>query len=277
MSRRTSENEYRKSQLLIAAVYLLLVGILSAATAAAETPARSSVSAHTASGGRDTSAAQTETVDVYAPLVTTGARTSTRDQRRAVVRSSKPTTGAPPVAQAGANDFWIYEADVVLFGDDDNDGFFYGIDLLIDADTVWLSADVYAVLYLSLDGGPWNEYAVTEDFRIAGARAEDEYVIVTELQSGYPSGDYDLLIELFSSDSGEFLADFGPEADSALGFLPLEDFNRDAPTFDTPVTVSRGGGGGATGIFGLLLVGAVVLSRSARRQRILSRSAGRSA
>ena len=125
--------------------------------------------------------------------------------------------------------------------------FSIGIDLLIDADTVWTSADVYAVLYLSLDGGPWNEYAVTEDFRIAGARAEDEYVIVTELQSGYPSGDYDLLIELFSTDSGEFLADFGPEANSDLGFLPLEDFNRDAPAFDTPVTVSRRSGGGSTG------------------------------
>ena len=124
MSRRTSENEYRKSQLLIAAVYLLLVGILGAATAVAETPARSSVSAHTASGGRDASAAPTETVDVYAPLVTAGERTSSKDGRNSLVQSSKPN-GAPPVAQAGVNDFWIYDADVILFGDDDNDGFFY--------------------------------------------------------------------------------------------------------------------------------------------------------
>ena len=145
-------------------------------------------------------------------------------------------------------DFWIYDADVLLFGDDDGDGYFYGIDLLFDADTVWHSAAVYAVTYLSLDGGPWNEYAVTDDFLISGASSRDEFVLVTELESGYPTGSYDLLVELYDAHTGEFLADFGPESSSALGFLSLEDFNRDAPRFDRPVAVSRGGGGGAAGV-----------------------------
>jgi len=144
-------------------------------------------------------------------------------------------------------------------------GFFYGIDLLFDADTIWSSAWVYAVLYLSYEGGPWNEYTVTEDFLIEGARGDDEYVVVTELQAGYPTGDYDILIELFDADTGVFLTDFGPESSSALSFLPLEDFNRDAPTFDRPVTVSRGSGGGAAGAWMLLLLGGVILSRTARR------------
>ncbi len=276
MSRRTSRNEYRNSQWLIAAVYLLLIGVLAAATAKADTADsvdRSSVSQQYSSGGRAKSEDPIETRDRYAPLVTQGPRKSSREAGTGSGQINK--LGESPVtASAVAGDFWIYEADVVLFGDDDDDGFFYGIDLLFDADTIYSSAAVYAVLYLSLDGGPWNEYAITDDFRIDGARADDEYVIVTELESGYPTGDYDLLIELFSANSGEFLADFGPEASSALSFLPLEDFNRDAPAFDTPVTVSRGSGGGAMGFWTLLVFAAVGLSRIAGRRRVSARRGG---
>ena len=271
MSRRTTENEYHRSQLLIATVYILLVGIFGAATAVAEPAERLSASKHYVTGGRDSGGKPIVTNDLYGPLATAGQRMLSSTAKQASAGQSARPGAAPPVALAGANDFWIYDADVVLFGDDDNDGYFFGIDLLIDADTVWSSADVYAVLYLSLDGGPWNEYAVTEEFRIAGARADDEFVIVTELQSGYPSGDYDLLVGLFSAETGEYLADFGPEANSALGFLPLEDFNRDAPSFDTPVTVSRSSGGGSTGVVSLLLLGGVLRGRLARRN---SRPAG---
>ncbi len=247
MSRKTSRDEYRLSQGLIAAVYLLLLGVLTIATASAETAERSSSSKHFIEGGRTTTSAEVETIDRFAPLATEGGR-----QRTADAAKSNESAASQGVAAASANDFWIFDADIVLFGDDDRDGYFYGVDVLFDADTIWSSADVYGVLYLSYQGGPWNEYAVTEDFRIFGASADDEYVIVTELQSGYLTGDYDLLIELFDADTGEFLTDFGPESDSGLSILPLEDFNRDAPRFDTPVTVSRGGGGGSVGIWLLL-------------------------
>jgi hypothetical protein len=142
-------------------------------------------------------------------------------------------------------DFWIYDADVQLFNDDDRDGYFHGIDLLFDADSIYSAAEVYAVVYLSLDFGPWNEYGVTEDFWIFGASGTDEYVLVTELMSGYPTGDYDLLIELFDAVDHSFLTGFGPDETSALSFLPLEDFNRDAPIDDIPVAVSHGGAGAA--------------------------------
>lgn len=267
MSRRTSRSEYRNSQWAIAAIYLLLVGALTVATAAADTVDRSSVSQQYSSGGRAKSQAPVETLDRYAPLATQGERKSSGRAAAGAAQIGK-LGGSPAIAGATANDFWIYDADVIVFGDDDNDGFFHGIDLLFDADTIRSSAVVYAVLYLSLEGGPWNEYAVTDDFRIDGASADDEYVIVTELQSGYPTGDYDLLIELFSANTGEFLADFGPEASSALSLLPLEDFNRDAPTFDPPVTISRGsGGGGAVGFWTLLSLVTAWVSRSARQGR----------
>ncbi len=68
-------------------------------------------------------------------------------------------------------------------------------------------------------------------------------MLVTELMSGYPTGDYDLLIELFDAVDHSFLTGFGSDETSALSFLPLEDFNRDAPIDDIPIALSHGGGG----------------------------------
>ena len=156
------------------------------------------------------------------------------------------TRSSPSGQQGAANDFWFYTADVILFNDDDFDGYYWGIDLLFDADTYYDVADVYAVVYLSLNGGPWNEVAATESFPIFGATSDDEYVLIIELESGYPTGRYDILIELFDSYDGEFLVDFGPADTSELSFLPLEDFNRDDPTLDDHVVVVHGGGGAAS-------------------------------
>jgi hypothetical protein len=161
-------------------------------------------------------------------------------------------------------DFWIYDADVQLFNDDDRDGYFHGIDLLFDADSIYSAAEVYAVVYLSLDFGPWNEYGVTEDFWIFGASGTDEYVLVTELMSGYPTGDYDLLIELFDAVDHSFLTGFGSDETSALSFLPLEDFNRDAPIDDIPVAVSLGGGG-AVDAWTISILLLLLVARAARK------------
>ena len=214
---------------------------------------RSSISRHHVQGGREHLVISSESTDEHESLATTGSRSkSSTRSGSAKLGSGSDTTRTPNL------DFWFYEADVQLFNDDDRDGYFHGIDLLFDADTIYSSAEVYAVVYLSLDFGPWNEYGVTEDFWIFGTSGTDEYVLVTELMSGYPTGDYDLLIELFDAVDHSFLASFGPDETSALSFLPLEDFNRDAPIDDIPVAVSHGGGGAADawtiGILLLLLV-----------------------
>ena len=169
--------------------------------------------------------------------------------------------------QAGGIDFWFYTADVILFNDDDFDGYYWGIDLLFDADTYFDVVDVYAAVYLSYEGGPWNEIAVTESFPIFGATSDDEYVVVTELLSGYPTGDYDVLIELFDSFDGTFLAEFGPEDSSELSFLPLEDANRDDPNFDRPVVVVQRGGGGATSWWMIITMLLWLLGTSFRNNR----------
>jgi hypothetical protein len=222
---------------------MLLFGIsIAAAIASADVLAdgteRSSVSRH-GTGGRDNLAGVSESAEAYDALVTSGARDA------GDTRGGASTTGTgSAMAKPGSFDFWFYEADVILFNDDDADGFYHGVDLLFDVDTSFASADVYAVLYLSLDGGPWNEYGITDDFTIFGTSGSDEYVMVTELMSGYPTGSYDLLIELFDAYDGAFLASFGPADTSELGYLPLEDFNRDTPVSEVHVVVNEGSGGG---------------------------------
>ena len=39
---------------------------------------------------------------------------------------------------------------------------------------------MFAVIFLSYEFGPWEEYAVTEDFTIFGSSGTDDYVIVTD-------------------------------------------------------------------------------------------------
>lgn len=236
-------------------VALLLLGLLIVAGAwAQEGGERRSTSTHY-EGGRD-GASRGMIEDRHAPLVTGGERT-----RPGPVQGSGKA-GSSSVRSLD-NEFWIYYADVVLFGDDDADGYLYGIDLLFDADTIFQEADVYAVLYLSLEGGPWNEYHVTDTFRIFGATSDDEYVVVTELESGYPRGSYDLLIELYDTFDGSFVASFGPIDTSELSFLPLEDYQRDAP----PVSHDHEHGGGAVDLPALLGLLLILLAGSAVRRR----------
>jgi len=220
------------------------------AVAAQET--RTSISLHTVRGGRDNPVVVRETVQDHKALVTQGGRS--KEKTRGGL--SKPQFGAAGSESPGF-DFWFYDADVVLFNDDDNDGYYHGIDLLFDVDTNFISADVFAVMYLSYEGGPWNEYAETENFTIFGTSSEDEYVLVSELMSGYPSGSYDILVELFDAYDGAFLTSFGPDESSALSLLALEDFDRDAPIQNVQVVVSHGHGGGGA-IDGWLL-GAMLL------------------
>jgi hypothetical protein len=213
-------------------------------------------------GGRGESSRTAVTEDRFNPLVTEGERTSPG------LRQGNSKTGSSSLRSMD-HEFWFFLADVVLYGDDDHDGYFFGIDLLFDADTIFEEADVYAVLYLSLEGGPWNEYHVTDTFRIFGATSDDEYVVVTELDTGYPRGSYDLLIELYDTFDGSFVASFGPVDTSELSFLPLEDFRRDDPRVPPPAHGHTHGGGAVdlvlVGILGLFAAGSILRRRAQLR------------
>lgn len=166
-------------------------------------------------------------------------------------------------AQEVDTGFWFYDATTEIYYDDDQDGYFYGLTVYFDADTDYFDANVYALLYLSRDGGPWELYYETNVFAVSGATGDDEYLVETELFEGYPRGYYDVLIELYDADFGDFVAEIGPEDVPDLSLLPLEDQQKDAPFIETVIVTGSGGGGGAAGL-SIVLLGALALARRRR-------------
>jgi hypothetical protein len=234
----------------LASTFLLLAA---AATVKAETDAETRISITSQGLRHDRNGAEkhVKSHDELPALVTSGSRSK---PSRAGGQQKSSGGGPESGSQAPNGDFWFYSADVGLYSDLDFDGHYVGIDVTFDADTIYNAADVYAVLYLSFEFGPWNEYAYTDDFTIHGASGDDEYFIETELVSGYPTGDYDILIELFDTYDGALVASFGPDDSSQLSYLPLEDIGRDTPP-QTVVIVDQGGG--STGLLSLLALLAV--------------------
>jgi hypothetical protein len=161
-------------------------------------------------------------------------------------RSTRATTsptqkgGEAVLQSAGNSNFWFYDADVEHY----------------------VAADVYAVIYLSYEFGPWNEYAVTDVFTLLGSSGTDEYIVETELVSGYPTGSYDILIELFDAYDDAYLASFGPDDTSELALLPLEDSTRDVASTGSPQVVVNSGGGGS--LSWLLLLGLLAVRMTFR-------------
>lgn len=147
--------------------------------------------------------------------------------------------------------FRVYDAETLLSRDEDEDGFYSRLRVTFDADVDQGSSDVYARLYISFEGGPWNHYYTTGIFHIHEDRSIDNYKVVTQMLDGYPSGYYDVLIELYEADWDSHVTSYGPYEDAALSALPLEDRGRDT-RYSTHY-----GGGGSFGVIGLALLGLV--------------------
>ena len=226
----------------------LLLAAASGVKAETEVEPRISITSQGLRLDRDGVENRTKSHDELPALVTSGSRDkSSRAGGQQKMSGSTTASGT----RSPNSDFWFYSADVELYSDLDFDGHYVGIDVSFDADTIYNTAVVYAVLYLSYELGPWNEYAYTEDFTIHGASGDDEYFIETELVSGYPTGSYDVLIELFDTYDGAFVASIGPDESSRLAYLPLEDVGRDTPR-QTTVIVHEGGG--STGLLSLIVL-----------------------
>lgn len=154
--------------------------------------------------------------------------------------------------------FHIFDAQTMLSGDDDADGFFYQLRVTFDADVDHGEAFVYASLYLSFEGGPWNHYFTTDVFEILEDSSVDDYVVETRLLEGYPTGYYDVLIELYDADWDTHVASYGPDDEEMLFALPLEDLQMDYPGADYytyPVDDCHDcGGGGSFGLISLVLL-----------------------
>lgn len=160
-------------------------------------------------------------------------------------------------------DITIYDASTTLISDFDDDGFYHRFSVSIDADTISSTSWVYARLYLSYEGGPWNYYASSDDFHIHGDSELDIYVVETELAEGFPAGYYDIRIELYDAEYGDWLLSYGPYDDNSLSALPLEDSVYDdvyySSGYTTEVIVAGHGG------LGLLFIAAFSLAGLLRK------------
>ena len=158
-----------------------------------------------------------------------------------------------------SGDITIYDASTTLISDFDDDGFYHRFSVDIDVDTLSSTSWVYAELYLSYEGGPWNYYASSDDFHIHGDSELDIYVVETELTEGFPPGYYDIRIELYDAEYGDWLLSYGPYDDDSLGALPLEDSVYDdvyySNGYTTEVIVAGHGGIGLWLIAAFSLVG----------------------
>lgn len=152
-------------------------------------------------------------------------------------------------------DFSIFDSRISIWGDDDADGFYRSFSVTFDVDNYGPGEWVYARLFISLEGGPWNEYAVTDDFYIEGLAADDNYIIDTDLLTGYPTGFYDVLIEVYAARDGAFLTLSGPGEDLDLSVLALEDSERDRyDPYQDDYYYAHGSHGGSLGMMMLCLL-----------------------
>lgn len=139
------------------------------------------------------------------------------------------------------NEFWIYESFVTLDNDIDYDGYHSTFSIEFDADTIFTSAPVYAVLYIGKNG-LYDAIHVSSEFFIYGEDATDSFTIESTLVSGFPTNDYDLLLELYDADTEALVAFTDGNDDVALSLLPLESRNNEYVVEETVVIVEEHGG-----------------------------------
>ncbi|HKU12798.1 MAG TPA: choice-of-anchor H family protein [Steroidobacteraceae bacterium] len=160
------------------------------------------------------------------------AKSAKQHDGRAATKTSPLKSVRPAVAakSARASDFWFFDAGSVLLADRDDDGFHHEFRVRFDADVISGEAVVYARLYLRRAGdADWLLYHETDDFHIFADDGDDDYFVTTSLDDGWPTGDYDVLIDLYESGFSGIVATIGPFDSGALALLPLEETGLDLP------------------------------------------------
>ncbi len=157
--------------------------------------------------------------------------------------------------------YWIRDLYTAVEYDDDFDGYYQRLTLNFQPDLDVGSADIYADIYISYENTQWDFLATTSSYPVYAGADNDYFRVTVQLDSGYPTGYYDLLIELHDARSGRLLASYGPNDALALDDLPLEDARRDSYYGSSTHTDVYIAGGGALGGLGLSLLGGLLLIR----------------
>jgi len=158
--------------------------------------------------------------------------------------------------------FVIYDAYSQLIEDYDYDGYYQTFSVTFDADFITYSAydeaAVYAELYLSENGGPWEHYYTTDAFIIHGESSDDEFEVYSTLQQGFNSNHYDVLIDLYEVGYPNIIASYSSDDSNSLYALPLESSDYDLEYVEYYEETHIHGGSHSTiallFIFGILLM-----------------------
>ena len=147
------------------------------------------------------------------------------DSNKSVLKSKSSNT----IQKINSNyyaDFSIYSAVSFLHDDYDGDGFYQTFSVTFDADIYSYTdnhyGEVYALLYLSKNGGPFAHYFTTDIFIIEGESDLDEYEVISTFMSGYTTDHYDVLIDLYQVGYSDVVASLSSDDTDALYTLPIE-------------------------------------------------------
>ncbi|QQX79077.1 choice-of-anchor H family protein [Shewanella sp. KX20019] len=154
------------------------------------------------------------------------------DKAQKTLVNQQMSASAALFANGIYRDFYIYDAYSRLFVDNDADGFYQTFSVTFDADVngIYINerADVFAELYLSRNGGPWEHYYTTDVFSIFGDATDDDFVVLTTLDVGFSTDHYDVLIDLYEFGYGDIVATVSSNEFDSLYALPLESANWDS-------------------------------------------------
>lgn len=164
-----------------------------------------------------------------------------------------------PEAKSVNQDFWIFDASVEFFFDDDRDGYFNHFAVEFDADTEYSSAEVYARLYLGKDE-VFKEYHSTANFTIFSDNTTDSFVVESELLNGFSSAEYEVLIELYDAYNDELVAVFDGNDDADLYLLSLE--SKEYESVQVVVVTEHGG---SVSLWGLVLLPFLLFTRQYKK------------
>ena len=198
-------------------------------------------------------------------------------QRQLEFATKSKSTGAllqnKSASYAGTSEyitFDIYSASSRLFEDKDYDGFYRTFSVTFDADVyspyTGQRAKVFADLYLSHNGGPWELYFTTEPFIITDDNSDDEYEVLTTLDTGFSAQYYDVLIDVYELGYSDIVATISSDNVDALYALPLESAERDhyeSAGYSTSIGIA----GGSTSFYSVFTLGLISLLRVIYKKR----------
>ncbi len=122
-----------------------------------------------------------------------------------------------------ANSFEIYDSWISFELDEDNDGYYSQFSVNFDADYAPGHADVYADIFIRSEGEEWYLLHETDIFSIYSTESDDLYSVSIALNSDFPTGQYDILIDLYEAGVSGIVATAEHDNDSDLYGLFLED------------------------------------------------------